>query len=133
MIAVAFSPDGKTLATAVDGSATAWLWDVATQQQIDSLSFSNAAVVAVAFSPDGKTLATGSADNSGAGTPVLGRRSSASDRRTDRRADDHRQFFLECGGIQPGRQDTGHRQRRQQRRRNGPVVGRRHPAQIGAP
>ena len=71
VLAVAFSPDGKTLATAVENKATAWLWDVATQQEVESLSFSNTAVLAVAFSPNGKTLATGSADYSGAGIAQL--------------------------------------------------------------
>ncbi len=40
VLAVAFSPDGKTLAIAVENKATAWLWDVATQQEVESLSFS---------------------------------------------------------------------------------------------
>ena len=48
-----------------------WLWDVATQQQVKSLFFSNTAVLAVAFSPDGKTLATASANDSGAGMARL--------------------------------------------------------------
>jgi WD40 repeat protein len=59
---VAFSPDGKTLATwGVPGPVR--LWDIATHAQIGApLSADNGLVFAVAFSPDGKTLATMNAD-----------------------------------------------------------------------
>ena len=56
-IAVAFSPDGKTLAT---GSAygAIKLWDATTKTNIATLGTTEA-VYGVAFSPDGATLATG--------------------------------------------------------------------------
>ena len=59
--AVAFSPDGGTLATTVGGSIR--LWDVATQQEIGTpMTAGPGPAYAVAFSPDGGTLATAGGD-----------------------------------------------------------------------
>ncbi|GAA1864885.1 hypothetical protein GCM10009736_35220 [Actinomadura bangladeshensis] len=55
---MAFSPDGRTLATAHGGRETR-LWDVNTGDQTHTLPVGTTGNRSVAFSPDGTILATG--------------------------------------------------------------------------
>src|SRR6478752_7718278 len=59
---VAFSPDGRLLATASTGR-TARLWDPATGECVGTLTGHAEAVYGVVFSPDGRLLATASDDS----------------------------------------------------------------------
>jgi WD40 repeat protein len=58
---VAFSPDGRTLASA-GTDRTVRVWDPASGQPTATLFGHTEIVFSVAFSPDGRTLATGSMD-----------------------------------------------------------------------
>ena len=61
ILSVAFSPSGKTLATAgYDGSVR--LWDPATGKEISTPMRHRGPVMTVAFSPDGETLASAGTD-----------------------------------------------------------------------
>jgi WD40 repeat protein len=57
---LAFSPDGKTLASG-DGQRTIKLWDVATGKESATLSGHHGQIRSLSFSPDGGTLAAGDA------------------------------------------------------------------------
>ena len=62
VIALAFSPDGRTVATGSQERGGARLWRVADGQLLRTLQGHTESVESVAFSPDGKTLASGSRD-----------------------------------------------------------------------
>ena len=60
--AVAYAPDGRSVATGGDG-VTATIWDVDSGQRLTTLRGHGGTVIGVAFAPDGQTVATASADH----------------------------------------------------------------------
>lgn len=62
IFSVAFSPDGKLIATG-DESGQAYLWQVANSQKLFSYKGHIRVIRSIAFSPDGQILATGSDDS----------------------------------------------------------------------
>ena len=62
---VAFSPDGKALASASYDTNSTGLWEVSTGKNINTITDDHSGGIArVIFSPDGKTIASGSLRNS---------------------------------------------------------------------
>jgi eukaryotic-like serine/threonine-protein kinase len=59
---VAFSPDGKRLATGAD-DGTVRIWDAETQKELLSIRTGSAWIWAVEFSPDGRRVAAGNSDS----------------------------------------------------------------------
>lgn len=59
---LAFSPDGRTIATSVAESGSATIWDVGTGARVTDLIGNNDLILAFGWSPDNQRLATGGRD-----------------------------------------------------------------------
>ena len=59
VLAMSFSPDGKTLATSDFVASRVYLWDTSTGRRLGAPLDQKGMVADVAFSPDGQTLAVG--------------------------------------------------------------------------
>jgi len=62
LLAVTFSPDGRTIAFS-DDSGAIFLWDWAGRRPLRRLAGHRDGVLSLAFSPDGRTLASGGIDH----------------------------------------------------------------------
>ena len=62
---IAFSPDGKTVASASYIDGTVRIWDVHTGERLQTLTGHTWDVPGLAFSPDGRTLASGGSGDGG--------------------------------------------------------------------
>ena len=105
--AVAFSPDGRTLATAIDG--TIRLWDTATQQEIGTPMTAGPGPALRGRVQPGR--ADAGHRRRRRHRPVVGRGHPAG----DRHAHDGRPGPALRGRVQPGRADAGHHRRRRHR------------------
>ena len=70
---LAFSPDGKTLATGGHEDHAVYLWDASTGKQLRRFTGHQGTITALAFSPDGRRLISGSADSTALVWDVTGK------------------------------------------------------------